>query len=84
MCDRVRQLYSIISHYEQHSIVTICITMDVNFTNGWSNQEWIEPYKYNFTFPYPDLGVIRDSHMRYLGFFFGINLGHAQNVEYVN
>ena len=40
--------------------MTICITMDQNFTNGWNNQDWLEPYKYDFSFPFPDLGVIHD------------------------
>ncbi len=40
--------------------ITICITMDTNFTGGFSNQEWLEPYKYQFPFPYPELGVVGD------------------------
>ena len=44
--------------------MTICITMDQNFTNGWNNQDWLEPYKYDFSFPFPDLGVIHDKSFR--------------------
>ena len=44
--------------------MTVCITMDQNFTNGWNNQDWLEPYKYDFSFPFPDLGVIHDKSFR--------------------
>ena len=40
--------------------VTICITMDTNFTGGWNNKEWLDPEKYNLSFPFKDLGQISD------------------------
>lgn len=39
---------------------TVCVTMDTNFTNGFNNKKWLEPYKYDFQFPYPELGVVGD------------------------
>merc|ERR1712141_695767 len=44
-----------------HPSITLCITMDNNFTNGFANKEWLEAYKYEFPFPYPDLGNINDN-----------------------
>ena len=43
-----------------YPVVTICITMDANFTGGWNNKEWLDPEKYNFSFPFEDLGQIND------------------------
>ena len=40
--------------------VSLCITMDTNFTGGWSNQNWLDPEKYNFSFPFEDLGHVLD------------------------
>ena len=40
--------------------VTICITMDLNFTGGWKSEEWPDPQKYKFSFPFEDLGYIED------------------------
>ena len=41
--------------------VSLCITMDTNFTGGWSNQNWLDPEKYNFSFPFEDLGHVLDA-----------------------
>ena len=49
-----------------HPSITLCITMDNNFTNGFANKEWLEAYKYEFPFPYPDLGNINDNFLRYV------------------
>ena len=49
-----------------HPSITLCITMDNNFTNGFANKEWLEAYKYEFPFPYPDLGNINDNFLRYI------------------
>ena len=40
--------------------ITICITLDLNFTEGWNNKEWPDSEKYNFSFPFEDLGHIKD------------------------
>ena len=48
--------------------ITVCVTMDVNFTNGFDNVEWLEPEKYDFTFPYLDLGIIKDGKFRQVYF----------------
>jgi hypothetical protein len=34
--------------------------MDNNFTGGYLNYEWLEPYKYDFSFPFPEIGVVCD------------------------
>ena len=52
--------------------ITVCVTMDVNFTNGFDNVEWLEPEKYDFTFPYLDLGIIKDGKFRQIVFQFDL------------
>lgn len=36
--------------------VTVCITMDTNFTGGIDRKEWLDPDRYNFSFPFNDIG----------------------------
>ena len=63
-----------------HPSITLCITMDNNFTNGFANKEWLEAYKYEFPFPYPDLGNINDNFLRYVHLFAKFWLGHNKTI----
>jgi hypothetical protein len=44
----------------EYPSITICIAMDRNFMGN--NTFWIDPAKYNFSFPYAEMGVIRDKY----------------------
>ena len=45
--------------------VTICVTMDSNFTGGPMNQDWQPNDKYNLTVPFDHLGYVSDRAERY-------------------
>jgi hypothetical protein len=43
----------------EYPTLTSCIMMDKNFYETKDNN-WIDPAKYNFTYPFAELGVIND------------------------
>ena len=48
-------------HYFTYPSITICVTMDSNFTGGPMNKEWQPMEKYNLSFPFDQLGYISDN-----------------------
>ena len=43
----------------EYPILTTCVVLDRKFYET-SNGSWIDPAKYNFTFPFQELGVVYD------------------------
>ena len=40
--------------------VTVCILMDMDFDGGPMNINWIDPEKYNISFPFENFGMVED------------------------
>ena len=40
--------------------ITTCIAMDLNFTGGHANKDWLQEEKYAFEFPYSDFGMVSE------------------------
>ena len=40
--------------------VTVCILMDMDFDGGPMNMNWIDPEKYNISFPFENFGMVED------------------------
>ena len=47
--------------YFTYPSITICVTMDSNFTGGPFNKDWQPMENYNLTFPFKQLGYISDN-----------------------
>ena len=60
--------------------VTICVTMDSNFTGGPMNKDWQPFDKYNLTVPFDHLGYVSDRNER-LSDFLSPNLNDVDNLK---
>ena len=40
--------------------ISLCLTMDMLFDGGPMNMDWIDPEKYNISFPFQDFGMVED------------------------
>ena len=60
--------------------VTICVTMDSNFTGGPMNKDWQPNEKYNLTVPFDHLGYISDRKER-TSDFLSPNLNDVDNLK---